>query len=83
MKYVNINGKRIGVKKSNRKNKKFVSLINGKEIHFGEKGMRIYPGTKRGNNYCARSSGIKNLRGITANDLSRAMWRCDGKKSLK
>lgn len=83
MKYLNINGKRIKVTRSTRKDKKFKAVIDGKEIHFGARGYRIAPGTKKGDRYCARSAGIKDKPGITANDLSRAMWKCKGKGSAR
>jgi len=39
-----------------------------------------YPGTKRGDNYCARSSGQKK----TAKVIQRRKdWGCRGKKSVK
>ena len=46
--------------------------------------MKIKPGTPDGDNYCARSSGIKSSKkgGVTPNDLARAAWNCKGKKSI-
>lgn len=82
-KKIKVYGKEYVVTRSNRKNKKFKTKVGDKTIHFGAKGFSIAPGTKKGNSYCARSSGIKNKSGINANDLSRAMWKCKGKKSKK
>jgi len=46
------------------------------------------PGTAAGDNYCARSSGIKKCKnpdsdGKCPNDYSREDWKCQGKKSMK
>jgi len=82
-KIIKVKGRRLEVLRSNRKNKKFKVELDGREIYFGAKGYKIATGTKKGNNYCSRSAGIKSKKkGITANDLSRAMWKCKGKKSL-
>lgn len=37
-----------------------------------------HPGTKRGDNYCARSSGQKKTEKVIAR---RKAWGCNGKKS--
>ena len=37
-----------------------------------------YPGTKRGDNYCARSSGQKQTEKVR---VRRKAWGCKGKKS--
>ena len=37
-----------------------------------------YPGTKRGDNYCARSSGQKQTEKVK---VRRKAWGCKGKKS--
>jgi len=64
--------------------KKFTATINGKTRSFGAKGYSISPGTPKGDNYCARSSGIKKCANPPcANDLSRKAWGCRGKKSIK
>jgi hypothetical protein len=55
-------------------------MVNGKKVSYGAKGYRIKPGTKAGDSYCARSSGIKST---PANRLSRKKWKCRGKKSMK
>ena len=69
--------------------KKYKIIVRGKIIRFGAKGYRIFPGTKRGDSYCARSLGINKKFPKTAknpfspNNLSRKKWRCKGKKSLR
>jgi len=63
--------------------KKYTATINGKTRSFGAKGYSISPGTPKGDNYCARSSGIKKCADPPcANDLSRRAWGCVGKKSV-
>ena len=55
-------------------------------VSHGEKGVRISPGTSRGDAYCARSYGIKgNWKNDpnSPNRLSRKKWKCRGKKSMK
>jgi hypothetical protein len=60
-----------------------------KIIRYGAKGYRIYPSTKRGDRYCARSWGqMKKFPKSAKNPnsplrLSRAKWRCRGKISLR
>lgn len=79
-----VKGKRYNIQRSNRKDKKYKVEVNGKDIHFGAKGYRMFPGEKRGQSYCARSSGIKGTKDITsANFWARKMWACKGKKSIK
>lgn len=39
-----------------------------------------HPGTKRGDNYCARSSGQKKTEKVK---VRRKAWGCRGKKSYK
>lgn len=71
--------------------KKWKTKCNGKLVSHGAKGYRIFPGTKRGDNYCSRSFGIlkkynQNCSGkdkCSKNCLSRRKWNCKGKKSLK
>lgn len=64
--------------------KKYVAKIDGKTRRFGAKGYSISPGTPKGDNYCARSSGIKKCANPPCpNDLSRKAWGCRGKKSIK
>lgn len=70
---------------SNRKNKQLMAIFDsGKKVHFGDPKMPEFPGTKRGDNYCARSSGIKGKDNpMSANFLSRKiLWKCKGKKSM-
>ena len=82
-----IKGVRGTIGASSRKNKKWKFTPDNKKIapvHAGAKGYTIAPGTKKGDNYCARSSGIKGGKGkVTPNDLARYMWNCKGKKSVK
>jgi hypothetical protein len=62
--------------------KKYTATIGGKTRSFGAKGYSISPGTAKGDNYCARSSGIKKCADPPcANALSRKAWGCVGKKS--
>lgn len=62
--------------------KKAAILSDGTRINFGQKGESVQPNTDAGNNYCARSSGIESRGdGISANDLARADWHCQGKVS--
>ena len=83
MNKLKVYGKTYNVLRSEREDKKFKVYSNDKEIHFGARGYSIAPGTSKGDRYCARSSGIKNSKGLDANDLSRAMWKCRGKRSLR
>jgi len=78
------------ITRSSRKNKQWQVTVGNKTIHFGDPNSRTYPGTKRGDSYCARSWGITSNNGMkTANDIkspnywSRKMWRCKGKVSLR
>ena len=60
-------------------------------VHFGDPRLREFPGTKRGDRYCARSFGILTKDGratrddpLSPNYWSRKdLWRCKGKKSMK
>jgi hypothetical protein len=64
--------------------KKYSVKSGGRTVKFGAKGYSIAPGTKKGDAYCARSSGIKRCKkGPCPNDLSRQAWGCVGKKSVK
>jgi len=76
------------ITRSNRKGKKYKVRVCQKKkcktIHFGATGYRIAPGTKKGDNYCARSSGIKGADDpMSANYWARRIWGCEGKKSIK
>lgn len=77
-------GKKIVVYDSPRSNKQRMAILpSGKKIHFGDPDMKEYPNTKRGDNYCARSSGISSDNKLSANTLSRKiLWKCKGKKSM-
>ena len=69
--------------------KKWQTECKGMIIKHGEKDMRIYPGTKRGDRYCERSFGQMQMYPESASNpcsplrLSRAKWHCRGKKSLR
>jgi hypothetical protein len=68
--------------------KKWKTKIGDKVIYHGQKGVRISPGTKRGNSYCARSLGIakkfpKARKRDSPNFQSRKKWKCKGKISLE
>lgn len=70
--------------RSTRKGKKWaVRAPDGRLIHAGASGYTIAPGTPKGDNYCARSSGIPTSSKWTPNALARHMWGCRGKKSYK
>jgi hypothetical protein len=71
---------------SPRKNKQKRAIFkDGVKIDFGDPSMKEYPGTKRGDRYCIRSSGLGNVNKLkSANFLSRKiLWNCKGKKSMK
>lgn len=87
--------KKANIKKSPVKGKQLRASFEyrGRErvVDFGDPTMREYPGTRRGDSYCARSFGIRNARGkrtagdpLSANYWSRRkLWNCKGVKSLK
>lgn len=53
-----------------------------KLVKFGHRDYSIAPGTNKGDNYCARSSGISNANDITKpNYWARKSWNCSGKSS--
>jgi len=84
MKIVKYKGKRYEIKKSDRTNKQLkVKTPTGKTVYFGDPKMPEFPGTKRGDRYCARSKGLGNLNNPnSANFWSRRyLWNCDGTKS--
>jgi len=85
-----------------RRGKKFVKVVKNKKtgrtkrVNYGQAGKardgkaRIRPGTKKGDDYCNRSFGIKKKLSKkkqndpnTPNNLSRKKWRCKGKKSMR
>ena len=85
-KIVTEKGRKYKIAASTAKGKKYKAVpLSGKGvINFGAKGYTAQPGTPRGDRYCARSSGIKSSKkGATANDFSRMLWNCRGKKSMK
>lgn len=83
-KNVKIGNQSFNIQRSTRKGKKYKACPTngGSCIHFGATGFTAKPGTKKGNNYCARSSGIKSSR-VSANTFSRMLWNCEGKVSKK
>lgn len=79
---VTIKGRTYSIYRSNRKNKEYMVEAPKKIVHFADPNMPEYPGTKRGNNYCTRSYGIKGVGDInSANFWSRKLWSCKNKKS--
>lgn len=65
---------------------KVIVRSGGKDriVRFGAKGYSISPGTPKGDNYCARSSGIKTSKGnLSPNFHARGIWGCKGNKSSK
>ncbi len=61
-----------------------------KTVRYGQKGVSVKPGTKKGDSYCARSNAIKKSLPPskrndpnTPNNLSRKKWRCVGDKSKR
>jgi len=83
-----VNGKFWNVKKSKRKNKEYVAIgPEGQKVHFADPSMTEFPGTKRGDSYCARSLGIArkyNIQGdpSSPNFWSRQLWSCEKGKSV-
>lgn len=72
------------IMRSTRRTKKWMVRRGNRTIHAGAVGFTVAPGTKRGDSYCARSSGIPGATGsFTPNGLARAMWGCVGKKSVR
>lgn len=71
-----------------RSGKKWATRVGNKIVYHGAKGMRIYPSTKRGDSYCARSWGIAKMYPsarlkTSPNFQSRLKWKCRGKKSIR
>ena len=82
---VKAGGKSFKIGRSTRKGKKYKACpISGKGscVHFGATGFNARPGTDKGNNYCARSSGIKSKE-VSPNTFARMLWNCEGKVSKK
>jgi hypothetical protein len=86
------NSKKYNIRKSPRKNKQLMAIDeqSGEKVHFGDPNMPEFPGTKREDNFCARSYGIKNKKGnFTRNNPNsanfwnrRITWKCRGKKGI-
>lgn len=84
VKTVKVRNRLYNIYRSDRKGKKYKVFVEGKAVHFGAKGYRTYPGTKRGDNYCARSSGITGVDNLKSpNFWARRLWECNGKKSRR
>jgi len=92
-KYKKYGVKDLKLSKSGRdgKQKKATFKYKGKKrtVHYGDPNMKEYPGTKRGDNYCARSYGIGKKHNILGEPTSpnfwsrKDLWNCKGKKSKK
>ena len=88
-KKVKTQGKTFKISESDRKNKqlKATQLPGGKTIHFGDPDMKEFPGTDRGDNYCARSYGLGKMHDILGDTSSpnfwsrNYLWNCVNKKS--
>lgn len=69
--------------------KKFSKKVGNKTVRYGAKGYKVKSGTPDGDSYCARSDGqMKKHPKAAANPnsplrLSRAKWKCSGKKSRR
>lgn len=68
-------------------NKKWSTKVGDTIVRHGQPGVRISPGTPRGDSYCARSYGIaqkfSSAREVTSpNYQSRKKWKCKGKVSV-
>lgn len=87
MRKVKYKGNIYKISSSQRKGKQLrvTSLSLKRPVHFGDPSMKEFPGTKRGDNYCARSFGIGNTKNpSSANFWSRKyLWNCVKKKSKK
>ena len=80
-----------------RKGKARVKITaSGKKVSYGQAGkakgggLRVRPGTSKGDSYCARSLGIKRRLSKkkrndpnSPNNLSRKRWKCVGAKSRR
>ena len=60
-----------------------------KTVRYGQKGANVDPGSKRADAYCSRSWGqMRDYPSAARNKnsalrLSRARWKCSGKKSRR
>ena len=82
-------GKDYVISRSPLKNKEWVveTVSTGEKTHFADPKLPEFPGTKRGDSYCARSYGIGKKYKIlgdtkSPNFWSRQLWSCKGKKSV-
>ena len=78
----------VTIKRSDRKNKKFVAIINEKKVHFGASGyadFTIHKDKKRRKNYIARHKGLKENWGITGLKTAGfwSRWLLWNKESLE
>lgn len=81
-KTLSVKGSKYPIYRSQRKRKKYKVKVGARWVHFAAKGYKMFPGTARGDSYCARSSGIKGKDDITSpNFWSRKLWKCQGKRS--
>lgn len=79
-----IKGRIVDIVESNAAGKQKAAILSdGTRINFGQRGGRIRPGTPAGDQYCARSAGIRSRQDLSANDLARADWHCRGAVSLE
>jgi len=89
VKSVKVKGKKYDVYKSSRKNKQRMVKVDDKWIHYGDPKMKEYPGTKRGDSYCARSFGLGKKFGVLEDPTSpnfwsrKDLWNCINKKSKR
>lgn len=65
---------------SNKAKKKYADGTTYKDDQGNTHKRVSHPGTKRGDAYCARSSGQKKTEKVRAR---RQAWGCKGKKSYK
>ena len=83
---VRVRNKSYTVSESKRKNKQLVaSDSKGNKVHFGDPAMPEFPGTKRGDRFCTRTSTQKGKNNPKmASFWSRKyLWNCVGKQSKK
>lgn len=67
---------------------KMVKGKNGRmrKVSYGQKGVKVSPGTAKGNSFCARTAKIKGnwkKDRNSPNAISRRRWHCQGKYSRK
>jgi hypothetical protein len=77
-----VKGQVVRIQDSNAQGKEKAAVTSeGRIINFGSSESRIRPGTPAGDQYCARSAGIRSSDNLSPNDLARADWHCDGSVS--